>query len=108
MLQVESALQGYAKVRWLVVDTGTWLTGRKVLVHRADCERRELLVSLTKSQVKTSPDILQDQPVSQQIDGWDPYWSDNYFCMVRWYRPCLRLLISPKTPRMRTLTSCLV
>ena len=61
MLQVELALQGYAKVRWLVVDTGTWLTGRKVLVHpsaigRADCERRELLVSLTKSQVKASPD----------------------------------------------------
>jgi hypothetical protein len=54
MLQVGSALQGYAieasdgrigtvsdflfddrtwKVRWLVVDTGTWLTGRKALVH---------------------------------------------------------------------------
>ena len=87
MLQVESALQGYAKVRWLVVDTGTWLTGRKVLVHpsaigRADCERRELLVSLTKSQVKASPDIVQDQPVLQQIDGWDPYWSDNYFPLL--------------------------
>jgi hypothetical protein len=86
MLQVESALQGYAKVRWLVVDTGTCITGRKVLVHpsaigRADCERRELLVSLTKSQVKASPDIVQDQPVLQQIDGWDPYWSDNYFGM---------------------------
>ena len=74
MLQVGSALEGYAieasdgrigtvsdflfddrtwKVRWLVVDTGTWLTGRKVLIHpsaigRADYERRELSVSLTK------------------------------------------------------------
>ena len=114
MLEVGSALKGYAieasdgrigtvgdflfddrtwKVRWLVVDTGTWLTGRKVLVHpsaigRADYERRELSVSLTKSQVKGSPDILQDQPVSQQMErrlydyyGWDPYWGDNYFGM---------------------------
>jgi hypothetical protein len=80
-------------VRWLVVDTGTWLTGRKVLVHpsaigRADYERRKLSVSLTKSQVKGSPDILQDQPVSQQMErslydyyGWDPCWGSSYFGM---------------------------
>jgi sporulation protein YlmC with PRC-barrel domain len=114
MLEVGSALKGYAieasdgrigtvddflfddrtwKIRWLVVDTGSWLTGRKVLIHpsaigRADYERRQLSVSLTKSQVKGSPDLLQDQPVSQQMErslydyyGWDPYWGDNYFGM---------------------------
>ena len=114
MLEVGSALKGYAieasdgrigtvddflfddrtwKIRWLVVDTGSWLTGRKVLIHpsaigRADYERRELSVSLTRSQVKGSPDLLQDQPVSQQMErslhdyyGWDPYWGDNYFGM---------------------------
>ncbi len=80
------------KLRWLVVDTGGWLTGRKVLIHpsaigKADYERRELPVSLTRAQVKASPDILEDQPVSQQIErhlydyyGWDPLWSGgDYF-----------------------------
>jgi sporulation protein YlmC with PRC-barrel domain len=71
------------KVRWLVVDTGNWLTGRKVLIHPsaigyAEHWRRELTVGLTKSQVKDSPDIAQDLPVSLQMQndlssyyGWD-------------------------------------
>ena len=71
------------KIRWLVVDTGNWLTGRKVLIHPsaigyADHLRRELTVGLTRSQVKDSPDIDQDQPVSLQMQkdlykyyGWE-------------------------------------
>lgn len=76
MLRVGSALKGYAikasdgeigtvgdllfddttwKVRWLVVNTASWLTGRKVLVHpsaicTADYEQRIVSVSLTKTQ----------------------------------------------------------
>ena len=113
MLLVVSTLKGYAieasdgrigsvsdflfddrtwKLRWLVIDTGLWLPGRKVLLHpsaigQADYERRELPVTLTKAQVKESPDIRQDQPVSQQMEynlyehyGWDPLWGDaSYF-----------------------------
>jgi len=104
MLQIVSNLRGYSieakdgsigtasdflfddssmKVRWLVVDTGNWLTGRKVLIHPsaivcAEHWRRELTVGLTKSQVKESPDIGQDLPVSLQMQkdlynyyGWD-------------------------------------
>jgi len=114
MLQLGSALKGYAieasdgrigtandflfddrtwKVRWLVANTGNWLTGRKVLVHpsaigHSDYERRELSVTLTKAQVEGSPDIQQDQPVSQQMEsslhhyyGWDPNWGGSYFGM---------------------------
>jgi hypothetical protein len=44
-------------------------------------------VALTTAKVKGSPDILQDQPVSQQMEyhhydyyGWDPYWGGaGYF-----------------------------
>ena len=112
MLLVGSALEGYAihardgkigsvtdllfddttwKIRWLVVDTGNWLTGRIVLIHpsaieEADHGRQELAVRLTKQQVKDSPDILQDRPVSQQMEsdlysyyGWDPVWGGSYF-----------------------------
>lgn len=112
MLQVASALKGFAieaqdgtlgtvsdflfddstwKVRWLVVDTGNWLSGRKVLVHPsavswADHGSRELTVALTMDQVKGSPDIGQDRPVSQQMQsdlysyyGWDPLWGGGMY-----------------------------
>jgi len=74
------------KMRWLVVDTGNWLPGRKVLLHpsaigRADFGQQVLPVRLTKAQVKDSPDIAQDEPVSLQMQddlygyyGWDPMW----------------------------------
>ncbi len=112
MLQVVSALKGYSieakdgrlgavsdflfddttwKVRWLVVDTGRWLTGRKVLIHPsaigyAEHGARELTVALTKKQVEDSPDILQDRPVSLQHQndlygyyGWDPLWGGGMY-----------------------------
>ena len=58
------------KVRWLVTDCGTWLIGRKVLIHpsaisRLDLEQQEFVVALTKAQVEGSPDLVEDQPVSQ-------------------------------------------
>ncbi|WP_284943579.1 PRC-barrel domain-containing protein [Acidisoma cladoniae] len=80
------------KVRWLVVDTGTWLKSRRVVVHPAairkvDYERRELLVTLKMAQVEASPGIGHDQPVSRQAEldlyeyyGWDPIWGGGgYF-----------------------------
>ena len=80
------------KVRWMVVDTGSWLTGRKILVHpsaigHADYRRERIPVQLTTRQVKDSPDIRSDAPVSRQMEtnlyghyGWDPLWSGgNYF-----------------------------
>src|SRR5580693_8196336 len=61
-------------VRWLVVDTGTWLSGRKVLLPpfvlgHPDPRNREFPVRLTMAQVKGSPDINSDQPVSRQMES---------------------------------------
>jgi len=79
-------------VRWLVVDTGNWLSGRKVLLSpsilgQLDPKGREFLVKLTMQQVKNSPDIATDQPVSRQMEtniydyyGWTPYWGAG-LCM---------------------------
>src|ERR1700689_172293 len=73
-------------IRWLVVDTGNWLSGRKVLLPRSalgqpDPAAGHFPVKLTMQQVKDSPDVDMDQPVSRQIEahvysyyGWDPYW----------------------------------
>ena len=85
MLQVISPLKGFAieandgrigtvvdylfddaswKVRWLVIDCGTWLTGRKVLIHpsaisREDLEQQQFVVALTRAQVEGSPGLAR-------------------------------------------------
>jgi uncharacterized protein YrrD len=73
-------------IRYLVVDTGRWLPGRKVLlapkaVTRPDWQGRVFHVDLTKDQVRSSPDIDAEKPVSRQREielhkyyGWTPYW----------------------------------
>src|ERR1700723_2635697 len=78
-------------VRWLVVDTGNWLSGRKVLLPSSalghlDPEGEKFSVRLTKQQVKDSPDIGTDRPVSRQMEthiydyyGWNPYWSAGLY-----------------------------
>jgi hypothetical protein len=78
------------KVRWLVVECGSWLKGRKVLIHppavsHAGLEYGRFEVKLTKAQVEGSPDWLADQTVSQQEQnrlyayyGWDPLWDAPY------------------------------
>ena len=73
-------------VRYLVVESGSWLSHRKVLitpisVGRPDCAARVLPVSITRAQVKNSPDIDTDKPVSRQHEmdylgyyGYPFYW----------------------------------
>lgn len=73
-------------VRYLVVRTGTWLSGRAVLlsptvVTGADWTGHRLSVSLTMDQVRNSPDVSTDRPVSRlqeleylQYYDQPPYW----------------------------------
>ncbi len=73
-------------IRYLVVETGSWLSSRKVLIspiaiEHPDWAKRELPVAITKEQVKDSPDIDTDQPVSRQHEmrylgyyGYPAYW----------------------------------
>lgn len=73
-------------LRYLVVDTGTWLSSRKVLISpmsvgKPDWEQRLLPVSISKEQVKNSPDIDTNKPVSRQHEsdylgyyGYPAYW----------------------------------
>lgn len=58
-------------VRYLVVKTGGWLSGRKVLIsptalEGADWENETFPINLTKEQIKNSPDIDTEKPVSRQ------------------------------------------
>jgi sporulation protein YlmC with PRC-barrel domain len=58
-------------IRYLIVKTGGWLSGRKVLISPAallepDWENEIFPVNLTKSQIENSPDIDTEKPVSRQ------------------------------------------
>jgi hypothetical protein len=73
-------------VRYFVVNAGTWLSSRMVLVSpiavdHPDWIERTLAVSITKEQVKNSPHIDTDKPVSRQNEaqyfgyyGYPVYW----------------------------------
>jgi hypothetical protein len=74
------------KVRWRVVDTGSWLAGREVLLptsHLGPLQpgASSVPVDLAKRQVEESPGGGIDLPVSRQMErslysyyGWAPYW----------------------------------
>ncbi|MDM5101428.1 PRC-barrel domain-containing protein [Aeromonas salmonicida] len=73
-------------IRYLVVEAGSWLSSRKVLISpiaagTADWSAKLLPVSLTREQVKNSPVIDSDKPVSRQQEmdymgyyGYPYYW----------------------------------
>ncbi len=61
-------------VRYLVVETGGWLMGKKVLISpiaigNADWTKRQLPVSITMEQVKNSPDFDSEMPVTRQHEA---------------------------------------
>lgn len=73
-------------IRYLVVETGSWLFSRKVLISpisaaRPDWPTKLLPVSLTREQVKNSPDIDTDMPVTRQheTDYFDYYRYPYYW-----------------------------
>ena len=91
------------RIRWMVVDTGHWLPGRKVLIHPSAIapirlpprpalpmlsfgESMEVSVNLSLNQVEASPDAAEDEPVTGQFEqrlydyyGWDPFWGASSF-----------------------------
>ena len=58
-------------VRYLVVDTRHWLPGRRVLlspvsIRHADWARREIVVGLSREQIRRSPSVDTDQPLGRR------------------------------------------
>jgi uncharacterized protein YrrD len=77
-------------VRYLVANTGKWLTGRQVLVSpyalvAVNADHKNVVADLTKKQIEDSPSLDSDKPVSQQFEsdyygyyGWPAYWYGPY------------------------------
>jgi uncharacterized protein YrrD len=77
-------------IRYLVADTGGWLSNKKVLISPyalgiVDEVESTILTSLSKKQIENSPSIEADRPVSRQYEqsyhdyyGWPTYWTGPY------------------------------
>ena len=77
-------------VRYLVADTGSWLSERQVLISpyslgAIDRDKHHIAVDLTRKQVEDSPPLGSDLPVSKQFQeayyghfGWPTYWTGPY------------------------------
>ena len=80
----------YWTIRYLVADTGNWLSGRKVLIspyalRAVNKEEQNIAINLTKKQIEDSPSLDSDRPVSRHFEqayygyyGWPMYWSGPY------------------------------
>ena len=80
----------YWTIRYLIADTGNWLTGRQVLIApyalgAVSEEDQHLVIELTRKQIEESPDLAFDKPVSKQFEnayygyfGWPTYWDGPY------------------------------
>jgi hypothetical protein len=113
-------------IRWLVVDTGNWPPGRKVLLppsalKQSDRTLRHFSVKLTMQQVKDSTDVDTDQPDLRSIatvtgyhihatDGEighvddflvdDASWTIRYVAVdTKNWRPGKKVLISLRSAR---------
>lgn len=76
-------------IRYLVADTGNWLSGRQVLLSphafgHLDHQGKILTIDLTRKQIENSPSIEAHRPVSRQFEenyysyyGWPYYWQGD-------------------------------
>jgi len=76
-------------VRYVVAETGPWLTSRQVLlspraIGRLFQDGRAMLVNLKRKQIEDSPPIEWHKPVSRQYEeeyhryyGWPGYWDGD-------------------------------
>jgi sporulation protein YlmC with PRC-barrel domain len=81
----------YWTIRYLIVKTGSWLSGREVLLQPGAIVNVDWLnglfnVSLTKEKISDSPDIDTHKPVyrQQEIDlyehyAWEGYWLSGFY-----------------------------
>jgi hypothetical protein len=61
-------------IRYLIADTGNWLTGIHISIARAalievDGGERQISVDMTKEQIERSPVLSSQAPVSEQLEA---------------------------------------
>jgi uncharacterized protein YrrD len=73
-------------IRYLIVETGSWLFGKKILLSpqallTPDWEKHTFAANLTMAEIKDSPEIDTDKPISRQheMDLYGYYPWGNYY-----------------------------
>lgn len=101
-------------IRYLVVDTGNWLSGRDVLISPYAVTQplgsgKIIDVSLTRKKVNDSPNIDTHQPVSRQHEReyssyytFPEYWGGAEL----WYMSALPLLPDPLPTSVESEAEC--
>ncbi|MEO7412116.1 MAG: PRC-barrel domain-containing protein [Opitutaceae bacterium] len=101
-------------IRYLVVDTGSWLSGREVLLSPhafathpfagAEGDIKILQVNLSRKRIEESPSIDSHRPVSRQYEedyyryyGWSGYWQEGGMLGVAGFP----VVVPPFTPEER-------
>jgi|SRR5579871_663954 len=97
------------KIRYLIVKTGNWLSGIEVLISPGAILKNSLMqetfpVDLTKEQIRSSPDIDTNKPVSRQQEielhghyPWQPYWGSGFYAGGLWDTANASLITEEKT-----------
>jgi hypothetical protein len=80
---VDEATDELLGASYLVVDTGPWIFGRKVLlpagvVERIDTADKKIYVDRTKDQIKDAPEYDELADDAQYRDRVGGYYSDTY------------------------------
>jgi uncharacterized protein YrrD len=76
-------------VRYIVVDTGNWWSGKSVIlashwIDKIDEKQGEVFVNLPREMIRNSPEWKPDQPVNREYEarlfdyyGRPTYWTDE-------------------------------
>lgn len=76
-------------VRYIIVDTGNWLTGRVILLspealYLPDRKKNTVSTNLSLDQIEKSPNVNTEKPVSRQQEinlytyySWNAYWASS-------------------------------
>lgn len=74
------------RIRYLVIDTGNWLSGKKVLISPAEArqlswEERRVQIERSREEIRNSPEYDPSELVSRDYEerlhdyfGWPKYW----------------------------------
>jgi hypothetical protein len=100
-------------IRYLVVTTDAWLSYRKVLkspfaIHQPNWSEKVFPISITQMQVRNSPDIDTDKPVSRQHEmgylgyyGYPNYWGGGCLWGAGLYPDVLQAGLQPVAAKSR-------
>ena len=106
------------RLRYVVADTGSWLSGRQVLLSphafgphafgKFEVDDGILRVNLTRKQIEDSPSIDSHLPVSRQYEeeyhryfGWPTYWANGGMGGIAGFAPVMIPIAAPIPPPAR-------